>query len=502
MLQLLPVRPSERRKFVHFGKFIFHSKLTHSINSITHKDSYSILWRNSSSVNRCLEQQIIQIKQQKYGFYAKKGILSFYLKPITNNYSSKLLHNAYKDIIKKEVNTETKRAKKDLHSNMKIFLFSIKLNSSFASRGIDIPETAFSLLPYIIGDSLPLYLYQDVRILIGKKEFNARLDHLHFTNSTRDCFRIRWQRNSGIKKIFHNIISSGHYQEVYVYGITKESKFVLEPLSKTLIKTNKQNSDNTELITLTHGLIEKARTPNGGFTKSQLAAIGIGWPPPEDWIEKKVGTKITKEQLEVFNKIEYTRQSTKLRISKISDSTYKNVTKNTVERQQMIAILQVMLRFEVPATVYDIARTISRSSWGENTLNLQVVESLLKRLPEVALVNNNKYILKSRLDNKDKTEDNNKRIKLSLSNGRIEILSHYEALKRVVLLVGLQKVHTLGICIKNNPLLQKLKTNDLIRYEKIAIDWWLNSELDTRHCFNSIKIILNHYNVGIKAELV
>lgn len=60
-----------------------------------------------------------------------------------------------------------------------------------------------------------------------------------------------------------------------------------------------------EEIVLTRELIEAARTPNGGFTKSQLAAVGIAWPPPQDWIEQKIGERITKTQLDQFKTIKY-----------------------------------------------------------------------------------------------------------------------------------------------------------------------------------------------------
>jgi len=29
--------------------------------------------------------------------------------------------------------------------------------------------------------------------------------------------------------------------------------------------------------------IEAARTPNGGWTKAQLAEWGVPWPPPKGW---------------------------------------------------------------------------------------------------------------------------------------------------------------------------------------------------------------------------
>lgn len=65
------------------------------------------------------------------------------------------------------------------------------------------------------------------------------------------------------------------------------------------------DSTTIEEVVLTRELIESARTPNGGFTKSQLAAIGIAWPPPQDWIEQKIGERITKTQLDQFKTIKY-----------------------------------------------------------------------------------------------------------------------------------------------------------------------------------------------------
>ena len=65
------------------------------------------------------------------------------------------------------------------------------------------------------------------------------------------------------------------------------------------------DSTTIEEVVLTRELIESARTPNGGFTKSQLAAIGIAWPPPLDWIEQKIGEKITQTQLDQFKTIKY-----------------------------------------------------------------------------------------------------------------------------------------------------------------------------------------------------
>ena len=149
-------------------------------------------------------------------------------------------------------------------------------------------------------------------------------------------------------------------------------------------------------VTLTREIIEASRTPNGGFTRSQLAAIGIDWPPPQDWVEEKVGTMITPAQLEAFNHIEYVSKLSTKSFQGIGSRTYKDIAFNSEDRRKMEAVLQAMTHFIVPATPRDIARTISRTAWGSDVVHEDTVDSFLKRLPEVDYVQWGKYILKNR----------------------------------------------------------------------------------------------------------
>ena len=166
---------------------------------------------------------------------------------------------------------------------------------------------------------------------------------------------------------------------------------------------NKKKQERTEIvipedatIKLTEEIIEAARTPNGGFTKSQLAAIGIDWPPPQDWINEKVGTMITPTQLEAFNHIEYVANPSSVSYNLKGSNTYKDVASSYDDRRKMEAILQAMNHFYTPATPYDIARTISRTAWGGTVIREETVDTFLKLLPEVEYVKWGKYILKSR----------------------------------------------------------------------------------------------------------
>ena len=171
------------------------------------------------------------------------------------------------------------------------------------------------------------------------------------------------------------------------------------------IGTAIDNSDEIEKqeasIVLTKEMIEAARTPNGGFTKSQLAAIGIEWPPPQDWINEKEGAMITPQQLEAFNHIEYVAKPSSGSFFKKGTTTYKDVASSPDDRRKMESILQAMTHFYSPATPYDIARTIDQTAWGDNGVSEDTVDTYLKLLPEVEYVKWGKYILKGRAKTTD-----------------------------------------------------------------------------------------------------
>lgn len=180
----------------------------------------------------------------------------------------------------------------------------------------------------------------------------------------------------------------------YLYEVIKK-----KPHSET--KINKDNQESTghveePTIVLTKDIIEAARTPNGGFTKSQLSAIGIGWPPPENWIDEMVGTMISSSQLTAFNRIEYVAKPTESSYQLKGTKTYRDVAFSSDDCRKMEAILQAMTHFYAPATPFDIARTISHSAWGDDVIRESSVDSILKRLPEVDYIKWGKYILKSR----------------------------------------------------------------------------------------------------------
>ena len=51
---------------------------------------------------------------------------------------------------------------------------------------------------------------------------------------------------------------------------------------------------------LTTEYLNSHRTAKGAFTRKQVEALGIEWPPSRGWIKKAAGTEITEDQAKVF----------------------------------------------------------------------------------------------------------------------------------------------------------------------------------------------------------
>jgi hypothetical protein len=55
-----------------------------------------------------------------------------------------------------------------------------------------------------------------------------------------------------------------------------------------------------ELVTVTAELIEAGRSERGGWSKAQLALLGVPWPPPAGWKEVVVGRAIPRPDAKRF----------------------------------------------------------------------------------------------------------------------------------------------------------------------------------------------------------
>lgn len=53
---------------------------------------------------------------------------------------------------------------------------------------------------------------------------------------------------------------------------------------------------------ITNDYLEQNKTPKGAWTKKQLAAIGVNWPPKKGWKKRVIGNEITEEQASKFER--------------------------------------------------------------------------------------------------------------------------------------------------------------------------------------------------------
>ncbi len=51
---------------------------------------------------------------------------------------------------------------------------------------------------------------------------------------------------------------------------------------------------------VTRQLLMQHRTPKGAWTKAQLLALGLSWPPRHGWMEEVVGKELTERQYNQF----------------------------------------------------------------------------------------------------------------------------------------------------------------------------------------------------------
>ena len=70
-----------------------------------------------------------------------------------------------------------------------------------------------------------------------------------------------------------------------------------------------------QAITLTHELIESFATAKIGWTKSQLAMLGVAWPPARGWKAALVGTMIPLATLEELQAMPVAKQARRVRFA-------------------------------------------------------------------------------------------------------------------------------------------------------------------------------------------
>jgi hypothetical protein len=54
------------------------------------------------------------------------------------------------------------------------------------------------------------------------------------------------------------------------------------------------------IMKITRQFILENRTPRGAWTRLQIEALGIEWPPQQGWIEAAIGRELTADQVHQF----------------------------------------------------------------------------------------------------------------------------------------------------------------------------------------------------------
>jgi hypothetical protein len=54
------------------------------------------------------------------------------------------------------------------------------------------------------------------------------------------------------------------------------------------------------MVTITNELIESGKSAAGGYSKAQLALLGVTWPPLSGWKKRVIGSQITSDEAARF----------------------------------------------------------------------------------------------------------------------------------------------------------------------------------------------------------
>ena len=67
-----------------------------------------------------------------------------------------------------------------------------------------------------------------------------------------------------------------------------------------VLRSNDTNKGND--MKITKDWIQNNKTKGGGWTRAQLVAIGVTWPPPKDWIRQVIGKTINQDNQAAFER--------------------------------------------------------------------------------------------------------------------------------------------------------------------------------------------------------
>jgi hypothetical protein len=61
-----------------------------------------------------------------------------------------------------------------------------------------------------------------------------------------------------------------------------------------------RTEDRSKTMIVTREWVMRHRTPNGGWTRAQLDAIGVKWPPKRGWVVTVIGRDLPDDAVQAF----------------------------------------------------------------------------------------------------------------------------------------------------------------------------------------------------------
>ena len=92
--------------------------------------------------------------------------------------------------------------------------------------------------------------------------------------------------------------------------------------------------ENTQHV-ITKEWLDSNRTAKGAFTRKQIQALGIKWPPRSGWMQSVIGEMITHEQARQF-------EGSKTEYAEFKPLKYKKILKSieSLDEKQLKSIVQ------------------------------------------------------------------------------------------------------------------------------------------------------------------
>ena len=129
------------------------------------------------------------------------------------------------------------------------------------------------------------------------------------------------------------------------------------------------------MIEITTDIIHAGRSKNGGWSRLQLEAIGLSWPPKPGWIESMIGCHLNPEAVQLFLDLKDRHLEPKLKHSRLEfvvmldNKHYKDGFTSKAEAESFIDERLGKMIFPIfrtyPEPIFSIQEVYRKLEWPE-----------------------------------------------------------------------------------------------------------------------------------------